>query len=92
MQNANRERDAHHLITQILNRNEGVPNYALLLGAGASVTSGVNSAQDMISGWRSELYERIETDMSIDEWFEEQFWYGHDDEYSMLFEIIRTYA
>lgn len=88
MQNADRERDAHHLITQILNRNEDVPNYALLLGAGASVTSGVKSAQDMILDWRSEQYERIETDKSLDDWIGEQFWYGHDDEYSILFEMM----
>ena len=42
-----------HLLHVIAMRNSNVPNFSLLLGAGASRTSGVKTAQEMIAEWRS---------------------------------------
>jgi len=36
----------------------GVPNYALLLGAGCSVSSGVRSAAELTEIWRQEVFKR----------------------------------
>lgn len=36
----------------------GVPNYALLLGAGCSVSSGVRSAAELTEIWRQEIFKR----------------------------------
>lgn len=33
------------------------PNYSILLGAGASVTSGIRSGQVLIDEWKREIYE-----------------------------------
>lgn len=33
------------------------PNYSILLGAGASVTSGIRSGQTLINEWKKEIYE-----------------------------------
>ena len=74
------------LIDQIITRNRGVPNYALLLGAGASVTSGVKTAEEMVWEWRHELYQSAPTSLPYQEWLEEQPWYGQADEYGILFE------
>jgi hypothetical protein len=46
VQSTDNKRDSSHLIWQLLNRNGNVPNFALLLGAGASVTSGVKAAKE----------------------------------------------
>lgn len=45
-----KQRNSKGMIDQIITRNRGVPNYALLLGAGASVTSGVKTAEEMVLG------------------------------------------
>ena len=49
-------RNSGDLIRILLNRNSDVPNFALLLGAGASVSSGVRTAGEMIEQWRNSLY------------------------------------
>src|ERR1044072_2247108 len=82
-------RSAEHLIRLILNRNGNVPNYAVLLGAGASVSSGVRTAEDMIETWRSETFSAHKGDATLAEWLKLQPWCGSDDEYATLFE--RTY-
>ena len=81
------QRDTKHLIDQIINRSEGVPSYALLLGAGASVTSGVKTAEEMVRDWRRTLYERALVDQPFPEWLAVQPWYG-EGEYGGLFEIM----
>ena len=82
-----KQRDTRHLIDQIINRSEGVPSYALLLGSGASVTSGVKTAEDMVRHWRTILYERAQADQPFHEWLAVQPWYG-EGEYGGLFEIM----
>ncbi len=82
-----KQRDTRHLIDQIINRSEGVPSYALLLGAGASVTSGVKTAEEMVRDWRRTLYERALVDQPLLEWVDIQPWYG-EGEYGRLFEIM----
>lgn len=82
-----KQRDPKHLIDQIINRSEGVPSYALLLGAGASVTSGVKTAEEMVRDWRTILYEREQTDQPFADWLAIQPWHG-EGEYGELFGMM----
>lgn len=82
------KRDKRHLMNLISRRINGSPNFALLIGAGTSVSSGVKSAHEMIEGWRLELYKRSKSAQPIEEWLEEQSWYENDEEYSILFEKL----
>ena len=82
------KKSAEHLMHVIATRNEKVPNFALLLGSGASFTSGVRTAQDMIDEWRKLLFDRSNGQRAYKDWLEGQNWFGDEDEYSMLFEII----
>lgn len=79
---------ANHLLHLIVNRSFGVPNFALLLGSGASVTSKVRTAEGMIDDWRRIRYQREEGDERYSVWLEDQNWFKHEDEYSILFESI----
>ena len=79
---------AAHLIHLIANRNGRTPNFSLLLGAGASSTSSVQTAGEMIVEWRRMLFFRSESDLDYERWLEVQEWYNHEDEYSLLFESI----
>ena len=81
-------KNAQHLMHLIVTRNGEVPNFALLLGSGSSATSGVRTALSMIEEWRGQLYSRSKAKENYQEWLEDQGWYGHDDEYSMLFEQV----
>ena len=78
---------SRHLLHLIKNRNDNVPTFSLLVGSGASVTSGVNTAESMIESWRHEMFERSGKPTLLD-WLERQTWYGDDDEYSILFEML----
>ena len=51
---ATKTRSEIHLGSQLLNRAGSMPNYALLIGAGASVSSKVPPATEMIREWRLE--------------------------------------
>ena len=79
---------AAHLMHLITTRNGKVPNFSLLLGSGASVTSGIPTAQDMIDQWRALLFNRSDSDDGYQEWLSEQNWFEHEDEYSILFETV----
>lgn len=81
------ERSVDTLIDAILTRSANVPNFALFLGSGASSTSHVKTASEMINEWRRRLYERSGTKNSFDEWLKKQEWYDTDDEYAALFEL-----
>ena len=81
-------RTAEHLINLALTRNGHIPNFSLLVGSGASVTSGVRTAQDMISEWRHQLFDQSDSGIDYREWLRGQSWFDHEDEYSMLFETI----
>ena len=82
------QKTAEHLMHLIVNRNGKVPNFSLLLGSGASATSGVRTAQDMIGEWRKLLFSRSDGKRRYEEWLAGQTWFKHEDEYSMLFEEI----
>ena len=84
---SNSDKHAAHLQRLITTRNGEVPNFALLLGAGASKTSNVATAVEMIDIWRHIMVGAAAPD-DVQLWLNEQPWYGHEDEYSMLFECV----
>jgi hypothetical protein len=75
-------RDSDHLIRLILNRNADLPNFTLLLGSGASGTSNVVTATDMIEVWRQQLYDSARAGVGLIDWLKRQDWFESDDEYS----------
>ena len=88
LDSAANNKTAQHLMHLINTRNDGVPNFSLLLGSGASSTSNVKTAQDMIDEWRRILFGRPGDVTDFEQWLDDQPWYKHEDEYSMLFEEI----
>src|ERR1035441_6243737 len=56
-----KERQIADLIQFVKTRTGNVSNYTLLLGAGASASSGVRTASELVDTWRNELYERYST-------------------------------
>ena len=83
----NADKSAAHLRRLINTRNGEVPNFALLLGAGASQTSGVDTAAKLIDEWRQIMISNANAD-DDHAWLTAQDWYQHEDEYSMLFEMV----
>jgi hypothetical protein len=77
-----------HLIDLILDRNNNTPNFAILLGSGASITSGVKSSNEMIEEWRQRLYEQSHSKDKYSDWLSQQKWFNSDKEYSILFEMV----
>ncbi|OIN24857.1 SIR2 family protein [Vibrio barjaei] len=59
------------------------PNFTLFLGAGASVTSGVSHAGELIKQWRA-AYSNMYPKKDI----EKEHWYDKPTEYSELFETL----
>ena len=82
------KRDKTHLINLIGRRSNKTPNFALLIGAGASASSGVKSVSQMIAEWRRQLYEQSKSGEPFDVWLQKQDWYEDDEEYSILFERV----
>ena len=72
------------------------PNFSILLGAGASVTSGIRSGQDLIMQWKSDIYKDLNDVSTLSEQTAEQIntyfdsthmdWYDKSNPYSSLFE------
>jgi Flp pilus assembly protein TadD len=62
--------------------------FAVLLGAGASCSSGVDSAGAMIREWRAMAHRDSRSVEPLDDWCCRQPWYGKDHEYSELFERL----
>ena len=67
------------------------PNYSILLGAGASVTSGIRSGQTLRDEWKKEIYEESDKkdDISLEDFFNSNNspdWYEENNAYSALFE------
>lgn len=81
-------KSSEHLINLIVTRNGNVPNFALLLGSGASVTSGVKTAEEMVLDWRQLLHRQSRTADRYADWILRQDWYQSEDEYSYLFEEV----
>lgn len=88
MEQVHNKRNIDHLVDLIITRNQEIPNFALLLGSGASKHSGVKTAREMIDTWRIQLYERSRAKTNFERWLRRQSWYESDDEYSLLFELV----
>lgn len=89
----NKERSIEDLIRFINTRNDSNPNYSLLLGAGCSITSGINSANTLIEDWKRDIYiqEKCINISDYDKdvanaYFHKQMWYDSRNPYSSLFE------
>lgn len=82
------QRDKIHLINLIDRRSNNTPNFALLIGAGASASSGVKTSNEMIIEWRRQLYEESKSTKPFEEWLKDQDFYGDDEEYGILFEKL----
>src|SRR3569833_1443052 len=90
-----KKRSAENLIQFLKTRTSDVPYYTLLLGAGASVTSGVRSAGELVATWRKEVFQRLHPERT-DPYDPEAAasmlahhngdWYSQQREYSSLFE------
>lgn len=83
-----KKRPKLHLMNLIGNRINGTPNFSILIGAGASYSSGVKSTGQIIKEWRKQLYKQSKSKKKFDDWFLEQNWYKDDEEYSILFEML----
>jgi len=79
-------RDVAHLINLIGKRSNNTPNFALFIGAGASASSGIKTASQMINEWRRQLYEQSKSGETFEKWLKKQDWYEDEEEYSILFE------
>lgn len=67
------------------------PNYSILLGAGASVTSGVRSGQTLVREWKQQVFDESphNEDMTLEDFFmpgNAPTWYEESNCYSALFE------
>lgn len=82
------KRDKTHLFNLVGRRSGNIPNFALLIGAGASISSGVKSTCEMIAEWRQQLYEHSRSGEPFDKWLQNQEWYNDEEEYSILFEKV----
>lgn len=72
-----------HLINLLTQTRDHHPNFMLLLGAGASVTSGVNTANAMINEWRKQ-YAKIHGPEDADA----KRYKNAPEEYAFLFEAL----
>ncbi len=78
---------AEHIRTSV----DGSPNYAVFLGAGCSVTSGIDSGIALINKWMRELYPEKDNNLNEKELYEyfckkETSWFNSSNPYSSLFE------
>jgi hypothetical protein len=72
-----------HLINILKTTKDHHPNFTLFLGAGASITSGIKSAREMISEWKASYIDMYGADkLKAEPWFEK------GNEYSELFERL----
>jgi len=90
---SHKKRSVKDLIRFITTKSGKVPNFALLLGAGCSITSGVRSALELSKMWLKEIYEseKGKANDNIDEirqYLKDNHatWYNANHEYSSLFE------
>ncbi|QIO09386.1 SIR2 family protein [Acinetobacter lanii] len=54
----NKKRSVKDLVNYVGKTPMSHPNYSIFLGAGASVTSGINSGGHLVHNWRKEIYEQ----------------------------------
>lgn len=91
-----KKRSISDLSRFLKNRAQENPNYCFLLGAGASVTSGIRSAGELVTSWRKEIFMQLnsqsdghESDSaSMQKWLTANHsnWYDVENEYASLFE------
>lgn len=78
-----------HLINILQSTRAHHPNFALFLGAGASLTSGVKTSRQMIKDWRCKYFEMYgKPGDNGDEFLRRQHWFETAEEYSVLFEAL----
>ena len=78
-----------HLVNIIKNTKDHHPNFVTFLGAGASITSGVNSVETLINQWRIQYYNMYcNNGIDIEEFLNDEYWYKSEEEYSILFETL----
>ncbi len=89
----NKRRSIKDLANYIKIKSGNSPNYSLFLGAGASVTSGINSGAQLVDEWRKEIYEMLSgtlySDVKVAKAYlidKESAWYDPSNEYSSLFQ------
>ena len=90
---AHKKRSVKDLVRFIKTKSGNLSNFALLLGAGCSITSGVRSATELSEIWAREIYESYDGDPKdnlgrIRDYFKQNYsdWYNPNHEYSSLFE------
>jgi len=88
MLGSHNKRHKAHLINLIGKRNNNTPNFALLIGAGASASSGVKTTRQMIAEWRRQSYEQSRSEDPFEDWLRKQDWYEDEEEYAILFERV----
>lgn len=84
-----KEKKISDLVRFLSIRCDGTPNYSLLMGAGCSITSGINSGSQLINEWKKEIIEYADDydeGIELDEYFEKQNWFDERNAYSSLFE------
>lgn len=88
-----KKRSINDLARYIGNKTDDLANYCLLLGAGASVTSGIRPASELIKEWRKEICGELgmPSSSSAEDQIEllktkASSWYDPNKEYSSLFE------
>ncbi len=77
-----------HLINILKNTRDHHPNFALFLGAGASVTSHVEPVSSMLEKWRSQHHQMYGKPDNLETYLKNQTWYKAPNEYSLLFEDL----
>ena len=78
----------NHLINILKATKDHHPNFALFLGAGSSVTSGVKMAGEMIDDWCKAYHAMYEEKKDIEKFLKTMTWRGTSEEYSILFELL----
>lgn len=88
-----KKRTLNDLSRFISNKSDDHANYCLLLGAGASVSSGVRAASTLIKEWRREISIEMGADKDLNQDQQIDFlkknqgsWFDVNKEYSSLFE------
>ncbi len=88
-----KRRSVSELVQFIKTRTDGVPNYTMLLGSGASITSGIRSGQRLVEEWRRDIFRQFFPEEEYTPDRAKQLlakdyshWYSVQREYSSLFE------
>ena len=66
-------------------QNNAYPNFSLLLGSGASVTSGIRSGAQLIIDWKEEIKKEADVP-DIEVYLSKCKWFDSTNEYASLFE------